>query len=52
MPTKSLSRDERIVVLGRIVHKLTICARKTYDLDSGNVTEPQVLRSDNDLLNN
>jgi hypothetical protein len=52
MPTKSLSRDERIVVLARIVHKLTICARKTYDLDSGNVTEPQVLRSDNDLLNN
>ena len=50
MNTESLSRSERIAVLARIAHALTIRARDTYEAGTENVLEPQVLRSYNELL--
>jgi hypothetical protein len=50
MNTESLSHVQQTIVLARIAHELTICARDTYEAGTENVLEPQVLRSYNELL--
>jgi hypothetical protein len=50
MNTESLAVGERTVILARIAHGLTVCARETYEAGTENVLEPQVLRSYNELL--
>jgi len=46
----SLSNSAKTVVLARIAHTLTICARDTYEAGTENVLEPHVLRAFNELL--
>jgi hypothetical protein len=50
MNTQSFSDSARISLLARIAHSLTICARDTYEVETDNILEPQVLRSYNELL--
>jgi hypothetical protein len=47
---ESLSDDEKIALLARIAHTLTICARDTYEVGTENVLNPQILRAYNELL--
>jgi hypothetical protein len=46
----SLSRSARMVLLARIAHALTVCARSTYEVGTDSVSEPKVLRAYNELL--
>lgn len=50
MDSNLLSRPARIVLLARIAHALTVCARSTYEVGTDNVSEPKVLRAYNELL--
>lgn len=45
----SLSHSAKIIVLARIAHVLTVCARSTYEAGTENVREPKVLRAYNEL---
>jgi len=48
--TQSLSNGERLALLARLAHELTICARDTYEAGTDGVLEPEVLRAYNELL--
>jgi hypothetical protein len=47
---QSLSNNAKAEILARIAHRLTICARDTYEVGTDDVLEPQVLRAYNELL--
>jgi hypothetical protein len=44
-----LSNSESLILLARIAHELTVCARGTYEAGTTNVLEPSVLRAFNEL---
>lgn len=46
----SLSHASRTILLARIAHLLTVCARSTYEPGTENLKEPTVLRAYNELL--
>ena len=45
-----LTNAAKAVLLLRIAHELTVCARDTYEVGTENVLQPQVLRAYNELL--
>jgi hypothetical protein len=45
-----LSPTAKTLFLARLAHALTVCARDTYEADTENVSQPQVLRAYNELL--
>ena len=47
---ETLSSIAKAELLARIAHRLTICARETYEVGTDNVEQPQVLRAYNELL--
>jgi hypothetical protein len=46
---ESLSDHENAVLLARLAHTLTICARDTYEAGTERVLEPEILRAYNEL---
>ena len=50
MKLDSLSQTDKILILSRIAHTLTVCARSTYEPKTENILEPKVLRAYNELL--
>ena len=50
MNIESLSHLGRTILLARIAHALTVCARSTYEPGTENILEPKVLRGYNELL--
>ena len=47
---ESLSDVAKGELLARVAHRLTVCARCTYEAGTENVLEPQLLRAFNELL--
>ena len=47
---KSLSNQERTVLLARLASPLTICARDTYEVGTEGVVQPELLRAYNELV--
>lgn len=47
---ENLSNIAKAELLARIAHRLTVCARDTYEVGTDNVVEPRVLRAYNELL--
>jgi hypothetical protein len=47
---ESLSMRARTVLLARLAHTLTICARNTYEMGTDRVLQPELLRAYNELL--
>jgi hypothetical protein len=50
MKVESLSHSARTILLARIAHWLTVCARYTYEPGTENILEPRVLRAYNELM--
>jgi len=50
MNFESLSHSARTILLTRIAHLLTVCARSTYEPGTENIAEPRVLRGYNELM--
>lgn len=46
----SLSHEAKTVLLARIAHTLTICARDTYEVGTENVEDARTLRGYNEVL--
>ena len=49
LKTELLSDHEKAVLLARLAHTLTICARDTYEAGTEQVLEPETLRAYNEL---
>jgi hypothetical protein len=49
LTTELLSDHEKAVLLVRLAHTLTICARDTYEVGTVRVLEPEILRAYNEL---
>lgn len=45
-----LSERAKTVLLARLAHTLTICARNTYEAGTNRVLQPELLRAYNELL--
>ena len=48
--TEFMSEHEKTVLLARLAHTLTICARDTYEAGTERILEPDILRAYNELL--
>jgi len=49
LKTELLPDKEKVVLLARLAHTLTICARDTYEAGTERVLEPEILRAYNEL---
>jgi hypothetical protein len=49
LKNESLSDHENTVLLARLAHTLTICARDTYEAGTERVLESEILRAYNEL---
>jgi hypothetical protein len=46
----SLDRNAQILLLARLAHEMTVCARETYVVGTEDIADPQRLRMFNELL--
>jgi hypothetical protein len=49
LKNESLPDHETAVLLARLAHTLTVCARDTYEAGTERVLEPEILRAYNEL---